>query len=113
MAFLLSVLPEPNAPVQICMDGRTWLVCHQGLTAALQLQKDRKSRPNGRFLVSRVDWATSVMGQFLPAPATARSGRNGSSKRTVAEHTERGRRIDTGHPRIVLAPRVSTPTGHF
>src|SRR4051794_11143463 len=53
------------------------------------------------------------LGQFLPAPLTARRGRRRIRKRTVAEHTERGRRIDTGPPQIVVGPSVSTPTGHF
>src|SRR3954453_8700769 len=80
MAFLLSILPEPNAPVQICMDGRTWQVRHQGLTAALRLRRDRKFRPTGRFLVSPVVLATSVMGHPLPAPSATERVRNDAVK---------------------------------
>src|SRR3954469_15069343 len=76
MAFLLSMLPGPHAPVRICMDGRTWQVCNQGLAAAVRLRKDRKFRPNGRFLISRVVLATSVMGQIRPLDTRPVSGRS-------------------------------------
>src|SRR5690348_15803274 len=61
MTFLLSILPGSIAPVRICMDDRTWQVCHQGLIARLRSQKNRKSRPNGRFLALRAVLATSVI----------------------------------------------------
>src|SRR6478609_4174148 len=41
MAFLLSMLPGPNAPVRICMDGRTWRVRHQVKSTDIRQNTER------------------------------------------------------------------------